>query len=132
MMSRSLSAITATLLVLASSVGTFAQTPAPAPSIGPPAGNSVAAPNPQAAPAASDVTKAGLPKMKVVRDQCRVEVKAQRLKGDARRQAMSDCIVKERPDQSARLKCASDPQARAMAKDARRAFVKECVAKTKG
>ena len=103
----------------------FAQTAAPAAPAAP-----AVTPAP-AAPAASDMTKDGKPRMKIVREQCRDEVKAGGLKGDARKQAMGACIIKQRPDMEARVKCSMDPSLKGMPKDARREAVKACVAKTK-
>ncbi|UDL94315.1 hypothetical protein LGH83_17635 [Lichenihabitans sp. PAMC28606] len=90
-----------------------------------------AAPATTAAPVASDLTKDGKPRMKVVRAQCKDEVQGQGLKGAARKDAMAACIVKQRPDKAAAMKCRMDPQTKGMDKTARKAFVKDCVAKTK-
>lgn len=106
----------------------FAQTPAP---VSPAAPVLAPAPAP-ATPAAPAMTKDGKPRMKEVRMQCRDETKAANLKGDARKQAMADCIVKQRPDMADRVKCQMDPSLKGMDKDARREAVKACVAKTKG
>ena len=113
--------ILAAAFVFASSTA-FAQTAAPAPS-----------PAPQTTAAgASTLTKDGKPRMKIVRAQCRDTVKGENLKGDARKQAMADCIIKQRPDMEPRIKCAMDPSLKDMDKDARRAAVKVCVQKAKG
>jgi hypothetical protein len=114
-----------TAALLLSSTAAFAQTAAPpAPA--------ATAPASSAQPAASDLTKDGKPRMKVVRAQCRDEVKGENLKGDAKKQAMADCIVKQRPDMEARMKCQMDPSLKGMDKQARHAAIQACVAKTKG
>ncbi|MDX7949719.1 hypothetical protein P7D22_00820 [Lichenihabitans sp. Uapishka_5] len=114
----------AALALMLASGAAYAQNAAPA------------APAAQAAPAATaagsaELTKDGKPRMKVVRAQCRDVVKSQDLKGDARKQAMADCIVKQRPDMEARVKCHMDPSLKTMDKGARSAAIKACVAKTK-
>lgn len=117
-----------TLLVLSLGLGSaLAQTAPAAPAATP----ATAAPA-TAAPAASDLTKDGKPRMKVVRAQCKDEIKGQDLKGDARKQAMAACIVKARPDMAARVNCSMDPGAKGLKKAAKRDFIKACVAKTKG
>ena len=70
-----------------------------------------------------------VPSPSAVRARCRDEVKGENLKGDARKQAMADCIVKQRPDMAARVKCQMDPSLKGMDKAARRAAVKACVDK---
>jgi curli biogenesis system outer membrane secretion channel CsgG len=114
---------------LLGSTAAFAQTPAPTAPAAAPAATAPAAP---AQPAASDMTKDGKPRMKVVRAQCRDEVGGQKLTGDARKQAMADCIVKQRPDMEARIKCQMDPSLKGMDKGARHAAVQACVVKAKG
>lgn len=124
-MNRSLPSLAALALLFAAPA--FAQTTAPA--------APAASPTPMAAPetpAAPAMTKDGKPRMKEVRAQCRDETKAQNLKGDARKQAMADCIVKQRPDMEARVKCQMDPSLKGMDKGARKEAVKACVAKSKG
>lgn len=119
----------AAALLLTSSVAFAQTTPPAAPATPAPA---AAAPAATTQPAASDLTKDGKPRMKVVRAQCRDEVKGQNLKGDARKQAMADCIVKQYPDMEARVKCQMDPSLKGMDKTARHAAMQACVAKTKG
>ena len=121
---------TAAAALLLTSSAAFAQTAAPAAPVT--AAPAAAAPAGTTQPAASDLTKDGKPRMKIVRAQCRDEVKGQSLKGDARKQAMADCIVKQRPDMEARVKCQMDPSLKGMEKSARHAAVQACVAKTKG
>ena len=109
----------------------FAQTTAPAaPATPAPAAAAPAAPAATPAPD-TGMTKDGKPRMKVVRAQCKDEIKGQSLKGDARKQAMAACIVKERPDMEAKIKCQMDPSLKGMAKDAKKDAVKACVAKAK-
>ena len=116
--------------LLLSSTAAFAQTAAPAAA---PAATPAAAATAPAAPASSaTLTKDGKPRMKVVRAACRDEVKGQNLKGDARKQAMGDCIVKQRPDMQAQVKCGLDPSLKGMDKAGRHAAIQACVAKTKG
>jgi hypothetical protein len=45
---------------------------------------------------------------------------------------MADCIVKQRPDMQAQVKCSMDPSLKGLDKDARRSAMKACVAKAKG
>ena len=115
-----------TAALLLSCTAAFAQTPAPA------TAPAATAPAATTQPAASDLTKDGMPRMKVVRAQCRNEVKGQNLAGDARKQAMAACIVKQRPDMEARIKCQMDPSLKGMEKSARHTAVQACVAKAKG
>ncbi len=122
---------TAAVALILTSTAAFAQTAAPAT----PAAPSVPAATAPAGgtqPASSDLTKDGKPRMKVVRAQCRDQVKGENLKGDARKQAMADCIVKQRPDMEARMKCQMDPSLKGMEKSAKHAAIQACVAKTKG
>ena len=120
--------ITAAALLL-STTAAFAQTTAPAtPAASPPAATAPATP----APAATvGLTKDGKPKMDDVRAQCRDEVRSGGAKGDARKQAMADCIIKKRPDMETRVKCQMDPAMKGLDKDARRAAMKACVTKAK-
>jgi hypothetical protein len=120
--------ITAAALLLTSSAA-FAQTTAPAPAAAPAATATPAAATPAAT---TELTKDGKPRMKSVRAACRAEVKDQSLKGDARKQAMADCIVKQRPDMEAKVKCQMDPSLKGMEKSARHAAIQACVAKSKG
>jgi hypothetical protein len=99
----------------------FAQTPAPSVPTAP-----VVAPAP-AAPSAIPLTKDGKPRAKEVRAACRAEAKGQGLKGDARKQAVADCVVKQRPDLAARMQCSMDPKAKGLDRDAKRAFIKDCI-----
>ncbi|MCW6510854.1 hypothetical protein [Lichenifustis flavocetrariae] len=117
------------IALLCASTSAFAQATAPAAPAPAPA---PAAAAPATPPAASDMTKDGKPRMKVVRAQCREEVKGENLKGDARREAMGACIVKQRPDKEAQVKCSMDPSLKGMAKSARHDVIKACVAKAKG
>ena len=107
----------------------FAQTAAPAAAPAP-AAPAATTPAP-AASASSEMTKDGKPRMKVVREACKEETKTGGLKGDARRQAMADCIIKQRPDMEAKIKCSMDPSLKGMEKDARKVAVKACVDKSK-
>lgn len=116
----------AAMALLVMSGSAFAQTPSP---------SVPAAPASQAAPASSssaDLTKDGKPRMKIVRAQCKDEVKGQNLKGDARKQAMAACIIKQRPDMEARVKCQMDPSLKGMDKASRKEAMKSCMAKAKG
>lgn len=114
--------------ILLMSGSAFAQTAAPAA----PTPATQAAPATAPSPGSADLTKDGKPRMKVVRAQCKDEVKGQNLKGDARKQAMAACIIKQRPDMEARVKCQMDPSLKGMDKAARKDAVKACVAKAKG
>ena len=113
-----------TVLAFLVAAPAFAQTPAPVAPAAP-----TTAPETPTAPA---MTKDGKPRMKEVRARCRDETKAANLKGDARKQATADCIVKQRPDMADRMKCQMDPSLKGMDKASRREAVKACVAKTKG
>ena len=97
-----------------------AQTTSPAPAV------PAAAPTP-AAPAAIPTTKNGKPRAKELRAACRDEAKGQGLKGDARKQAVADCVIKQRPDLAARMQCSMDPKAKGLDREAKRAFIKDCV-----
>ena len=103
----------------------LAQAPAASLSSAPPSPASTPVPAP-----AADLTKTGKPRAKEVRKTCRDEAKAQGLKGDARRKAVSDCFIKQRPDlaaqENAREQCFTDAKAKGMKKDARKDFMKEC------
>ncbi len=120
------------VLAFVVSLGVGGSALAQAPAAQPPS----ARPSPASAPApAADLTKTGKPRAKEVRKTCRDESKAQGLKGDARRKAVSDCFIKQRPDlaakETAREQCFTDAKAKGLKKDARKDFVKEC-RKTKG
>ncbi|HYP57083.1 MAG TPA: PsiF repeat-containing protein [Beijerinckia sp.] len=67
------------------------------------------------------------PQAKEVRAECKDEIRTQGLKGQAGKQAVSDCVVKERPDLAAQEQCRTDPKTKGMDKEAREAFVKDCV-----
>ncbi len=126
MFHRGLAAI-ACLVLAATPVMAQATAPAAAPAPAPAASAPTAAP----AAAAPTTTKDGKPTMKVVREQCRNEVIAGGTKGPARRQAMADCIIKQRPDMTTRINCAMDPSLKGMDKDAKRDAVKACVRKSR-
>ncbi len=111
------SLIVAGALCLALSAAS-AQTNAPAPTSAP-----VTTP---VAPSDVPLTKNGKPRAKELRAACRDEAKGQGLKGDARKQAVVDCVSTQRPDLAARLKCGMDPQAKGLDKEAKRAFIKDC------
>lgn len=116
-------ALVAGLAGLAPAVAQTAAAPAAPAVVAPPA---VAAP----APATPGLTKDGKPRMKDVRAQCKAEVGS--LKGAPRRQAMADCMIKQRPDKAAAIQCRMDPALRGMDKVARKTAVKACVDKAKG
>ena len=79
----------------------------------------------------SDLTKSGKVKAKVVRQQCREEVKSQGLKGAEKKKAVEDCVIKARPDLAAAEECRHDPSLKGLDKDARKAKIKECIASKK-
>ena len=92
---------------------TFAQTtPAPTPST--------------AAPAAPELDKQGRRKGKEVRAECKADAEAKGLKGDDKRKAMMECVVKQRPDLAAKEQCRMDGFAKGLRKDELKAFVKDC------
>jgi len=115
------------MLTLAASIvyagSAFAQTAAPAPAAMPDAAPAASTAVPSTAPSA-DGSK---PKPKEVLAECRSEAKTQGLKGDARKQAVQDCFVKQRPDLAAWEKCRTDPQMKGKEKDERKALMKECM-----
>jgi len=97
----------------------FAQAPAPA---------APAASNASPTAPAAEGTK---PKPKEILASCRDEAKTQGLKGDARKQAVQECFVKQRPDLAAWEKCRTDPQMKGKEKDERKALMKECLKNSK-
>ena len=108
----------------------LAQTAAPlSPSPTPPptaADANPAAPSPTVA-APSDAQQS----IRSVRETCRETAKSDGLKGDAIRKAVSDCVVRVRPDLAGREQCRLDGFAKGLRKEELRAFVKDC-AKSKG
>jgi len=82
---------------------------------------------PAAEESAPALTKSGKPRAKDVRAQCREEAKAQGLKGDDRKKAVSDCVIKARPDLAAAEECRQDPNLKGMDKEARKDAIKECI-----
>jgi hypothetical protein len=102
----------------AGSVFAQAAAPAPVPATTPP---------PAAAPAADPMSM----KPKEVRAQCRDQAIAQGLKGPARKAAIEDCFLKQRPDMADREKCRTDPAMKGKDKDERKALMKECMKASK-
>lgn len=105
----------------------FAQQSAPPAATTPPAAQQTPAAQETPADAAPHLTKSGKPRAKDVRAQCRDEVKTQGLKGDERKKAVADCVVKARPDLAAAEECRQDPGLKSMDKDARKAAIKACI-----
>jgi hypothetical protein len=118
-------------LSLFAAVAFLAAAPAFAQTAAVPATPAAPAP-PAAAPAAPSLTKDGKPRMKDVRATCKSESEAAGLKGDARKSAMADCMIKQRPDKAAAIRCRMDPAMKGMDKDARKTAMQACVAKAKG
>ena len=103
---------------------TFAQTaPAPAPA---PSAVSPASPVSPTAPAAPELDKQGRPKGKEVRAECKADAELKGLKGDDKRKAMMECVVKQRPDLAAKEQCRMDGFAKGLRKEELKAFVKDC------
>lgn len=69
--------------------------------------------------------------IKPLRASCRDEARAKGLKGVAKRQAVSACVVQQRPDLASREQCRSDGFSKGLRKQELHAFVKDCL-KTKG
>jgi hypothetical protein len=92
-----------------------------------------AAPAPaETAPTATAPIAAGAKqKPKEVLASCREEAKSQGLKGDARKTAVQECVVKQRPDLAAWEKCRTDPEMKGNPKDERKALMKECLKNNK-
>jgi hypothetical protein len=78
---------------------------------------------PDKAPAAPTQTSG-----KDVKAQCRAEIKAQELKGAARKAAAEDCFAKARPDLAKRQQCRAQGKAHGLADGPLRQFVKQCAA----
>jgi hypothetical protein len=68
------------------------------------------------------------PNGKDVKAQCRAEIKAQGLKGAARKAAAEDCFAKARPDLAKRQQCRAQGKAQGLADKPLRQFVKQCAA----
>ena len=64
---------------------------------------------------------------KDVRATCRESAKSEGLKGDAMRKAVSECVVKVRPDLADRERCRMDGFAKGLRKEGLRDFVKDCL-----
>jgi hypothetical protein len=114
---------TALFAILASALyagAAFAQTAAPS-----------ATPAPAAAATPAAAAEGAKPKKKEVLASCRDEAKSQGLKGDARKAAVQECFVKQRPDLAAWEKCRTDPQMKGKDKDERKALMKECLKNNK-
>jgi hypothetical protein len=98
-----------------------AQTAAPAPT---PATPPTAAP----APAAEGAPRqAGMSGIREIRDSCRDELRGQGLKGDAMHKAVSDCVVKKRPDLAGEEQCRADGFSKGLRKSGLRTFVRDCI-----
>ena len=114
---------------------TFAQSPgAPAPAA-PALSAAPAVPALSAAPAAPALDQQGRPNARQVRDDCKAGAEAQGLQGEGKRNAVMECVVKQRPDLAAKLaareQCRVDGKAKGLKKDDLKSFVKDC-AKGKG
>jgi hypothetical protein len=109
---------------IAFAVPAFAQTTPPAPAAAPATTPSPATAAPMAVPIST--TKDGKPKAKEVRKACAADAKAKGLKGDDKRKAEMDCVVKERPDLAAKEQCRMDGKAKGLKKDELKSFVKDC------
>ncbi len=112
------------LIVLATltlATSAFAQT-APAPAVAP------AASSPVSTSAEAGSIKDGV---KAVRAGCRDEAMSEGLKGPAKREAVSACVVRQRPDLAERERCRTEGFGKGLRKEELHAFVKDC-AKTKG
>lgn len=103
-------------------------TPAPAAAPDAPAASGPAPSSPAASGAEAEGGKEGV---KALRASCRDEAKAKDLKGDAKREAISACVVRQRPDLAGREQCRTEGFGKGLRKKELHAFVKEC-AKTKG
>ena len=77
------------------------------------------------------MTKDGKPMAKEVRAACRETAKGNGLKGDELHKAVSECLIKQRPDLAAKEQCRMDGRAKGLRKDGLKAFVQDC-AKAKG
>ena len=64
-----------------------------------------------------------------MRETGRDSAKSEGLTGDALRRAVSDCVVKVRPDLAGREQCRMDGFAKGLRKQELRAFVKDCESK---
>ena len=69
--------------------------------------------------------------VKALRMSCREEAQSKGLIGPARREAVSACVVRQRPDLAGREQCRADGFTKGLRKEDLHAFVKEC-AKSKG
>lgn len=117
------------LASLALAAPALAQTaPAPASAPAAPTTPSQAAPAPMAPSSEAEGGKDGV---KALRASCRDEAKAKDLKGDAKREAISACVVRQRPDLAGREQCRTEGFGKGLRKKELHAFVKDC-AKTKG
>ncbi len=117
------------LVALALAAPAFAQT-APAPAAAPiaPAASNPAAPN---ADAPGSETESGKDGVKALRASCRDKAKSQGLKGSAKHEAVSACVVRQRPDLAGREQCRTEGFGKGLRKKELHAFIKDC-AKTKG
>ena len=64
---------------------------------------------------------------KEVRAACRAEVKAQGVKGEARKTAVQGCVARERPDLAQRKTCRDEGKAKALDGKELKLFVKTCM-----
>ncbi len=85
------------------------------------------APAANASTAAAPAADGAKQKPKEVLASCRDEAKSQGLKGEARKTAVQDCVVKQRPDLAAWEKCRTDPDMKGKDKEERKALMKECL-----
>ena len=116
---------------LAAATPALSQAPSPAPAA--PAPAAPAADTPAApASAASDPNEGGTTPaaggVRALRASCRQEASSNGLRGPAKREAVSACVVRQRPDLAAREQCRTDGFGKGLRKEELHAFVKACVA----
>src|SRR5271170_2710262 len=109
--------LAALLLGLSSAAAVAQTTNPPAPTPAPTPVTSTAAPASDAKPTAKEA-----------RAKCSADAKAQGLKGDDRKTAVTDCFAKARPDLAAADKCRQEGKDKKLAGTELKTYVKQCVA----
>jgi hypothetical protein len=116
--------IIASVLVLElASAPVVAQTESQPADQAPSSSSGASSPPAQSAPTPEDRRSAA----KALVAQCIAAAKEKGLRGDARKDAINNCIAAQRPDLAARRECFQKGKAQNLAGDAFKAFVRQCV-----
>ncbi len=79
-----------------------------------------------AAPSSDEGGRGAEGGVKALRASCREEAESKGLKGPAKREAVSACVVRQRPDLAGREQCRTDAFGKGLRKEELHTFVKDC------